>query len=63
MQQVSEDATGYRFEPSATFFYEDLFAPPELPPSPLGAVLSRLRDVVGPAGKIRKPRRPSRLLR
>jgi hypothetical protein len=54
MQQVSEDATGYRFEPTTTFFYEGLFAPPEQPPSPLGAVLSKLRTAVGPAGMIRK---------
>lgn len=32
----------YRFEPTATFFYEDLFARVEQPTSRLDAVLARL---------------------
>lgn len=33
----------YRFEPTATFFYEDLFAPLEQPPTLFESVLERLR--------------------
>jgi hypothetical protein len=47
MQQVSEEVSSYRFEPSTTFFYEGLFARNEQPPSPLKAVLSKLRAAVG----------------
>ena len=42
MDEMTGHEASYRFEPTATFFYEDLFAPVEQPPTLLDTVLARL---------------------
>ncbi|HEY9415861.1 MAG TPA: hypothetical protein VIQ30_13950 [Pseudonocardia sp.] len=53
--EMTSHEAPYRFEPAATFFYEDLFAPAEQPPSRLDALRARLsrKLVGGPVGSRR----------